>query len=74
MCWQWVYPDCRAIGFNGGGLLDWQQVAVVLRDFHGVGLSGTLHRKLRTCQYEMLTIEAEGREVKANGRESNNQL
>ena len=55
------------MGFGGAGLLDWQAVAVVLRDFHGIELSGALHRKLRTCMFEMFSIEAEGREVKADG-------
>ena len=67
MCWQWIYPDCRQLGFNGAGLFNWEAVAVVLRDFHGIELSGALHRKLRLCMFEMLSIEAEGREVTTDG-------
>jgi hypothetical protein len=51
----------------GAGVFDWSRVAVVLRDFYRIELTGQLHRKLRTCMFEMLTIERDEREAKDDG-------
>ena len=63
MCWGWVYPDCREIGLSGGSILGWDKCVAVLRDFHGIDLTGDLHQKLRICMFEMLSIEAENQGV-----------
>ena len=36
-----------------------------MHDFHGVEPTGKLHEKLRVCMFEMLTIEAEVKDAKA---------
>ena len=59
-----VTPDCRVMGFNGAGFLDWSQVVVVLRDFYGFQITPDLHWRLRVCIVELLKIEAEKREQK----------
>lgn len=51
----------------GGAYLDWGQCRTVLHDFHGIEPTGEIHRKLRICIGELLTIESERRESKTDG-------
>jgi hypothetical protein len=61
LAWSLLNPDCRTITFSGWGTFDWKQVETVL-SFYDIRMTPRLHRQLRVCVMEALTIEQERRQ------------
>lgn len=73
--WGLIQPDCRQTISTMSGILstyfDWVQVRTVLEEVYEIPLHPIIHRKLRICILELVSIEAEKRKLESEKCQKN---